>query len=143
MEQTALGRLSGADKPLNLTLTGMPARKCTKGHASPVHRDFMLWLIQEVKARAAGLPAGTEKGLLMKKYLCSCGAELGAEAGRKAFSFDLAFEGTPPFKGEIEMPVYKCGACGKEQLRSGTEAPRHVAQAVVAINDAAGFPHSG
>jgi hypothetical protein len=143
VEQKALGGLSGEKQPLVLRLEGMPAMRCAKGHAMPVHRDFMLWLIQELKARAMALPAASEKGLLMKTYRCACGAELGAASGRRAFSFDLAFEAAPAFRAEIEMPVFKCPACGKEQLRSGKEAPSRVASAIVAINDAAGFPHSG
>ena len=143
VEPQALGGLSGEDRPLKLRFEGMPAAKCAKGHAMPVHRDFMLWLIQEVKARAATLPAGSEKGMLMKKYLCACGAELAAPTERRAFPFELAFEGAPAFRAEIEMPLCKCAICGKEQLRSANEAPRHVANAIVAINDAAGFPHSG
>ena len=143
VELKALDRVSGEDKPLALRIEGMPAVICAKGHAMPVHRDFMLWLIQELKARSAALPAGSEKGLLMKKYRCACGAELGGESSRRAFAFDLAFEGAPAFRAEIEMPVFKCPACGKEQFRSDKDAPRHVASAIVAINDAAGFPHSG
>lgn len=144
VELKALDRLSGEDKPLALRIEGMPAMKCAKGHATPVNRDFMLWLIQELKERAAGLPAGSEKGMLMKKYLCgACGAELSAPAGRSAFPFQLAFEGTPAFRAEIELPLSKCPQCGKEQLRSARDAQRHMAAAIVAINDAAGFPHSG
>jgi hypothetical protein len=41
------------------------------------------------------------------------------------------------------MPVYKCTGCGKEQLRSAKELQGHAAQAIAALNDAAGFPHSG
>ena len=59
VELKALDRLSGEDKPLALRIEGMPAMKCAKGHATPVNRDFMLWLIQELKERAAGLPAGS------------------------------------------------------------------------------------
>ena len=40
------------------------------------------------------------------------------------------------------MPVYKCTGCGKEQLRSAKELQGHAAQAIAALNDAAGFPHS-
>ena len=41
------------------------------------------------------------------------------------------------------MPLYKCTGCGKEQARSTKELHDHVAQAIVAVNDGAGFPHSG
>ena len=41
------------------------------------------------------------------------------------------------------MPLYKCTGCGKEQIRSAKQLHGHVAQSVMALNDAAGFPHSG
>ena len=56
---------------------------------------------------------------------------------------DLAYQGAPAFKAELDMPVYKCTGCGKEQLRSTKELQGHTAQAIAALNDAAGFPHSG
>ena len=123
----------------------MPAARCIKGgHASPVDGDFMLWLIHELKDREGVLPAGEEKGaLLFKKYLCACGKELAAKPQRRqSFPMDLSYEGYPAFKAELEMPLYKCSGCGKEQLRSVKEAPKHTAQAVAALNDAAKFPHS-
>jgi hypothetical protein len=55
----------------------------------------------------------------------------------------MTYQGAPAFKAEIEMPVYKCAGCGKEQLRSAKELQGHTAQAIAALNDAAGFPHSG
>ena len=144
VELKALDRVRAEDGPLALGVSGMPAATCAKGHAAPIHRDFMLWLIQELKARAATLPGGEAKGLLMKKYLCACGKELGGKPeGRRAFPFELAFEGAPAFQAELEMPLFKCPGCGKEQLRSAKEAQQHVVQAIVSINDAAGFPHSG
>ena len=144
MEMKILDPLSAEDKPLALRVTGMPAAKCAKGHASPYDRNFMLWLIHELKARAAALPGGEEKGMLMKKYLCACGSELAGKPGkRQAFPFDMAYEDAPAFKAEIDMPVYKCTGCGKEQLRSGKEVQKHAAQAIASLNDAAGFPHSG
>ena len=144
METRILDPLSVEDKPLALRVTGMPAAKCGKGHAVPCDRNFMLWLIRELKARAAALPGAEEKGLLMKKYLCACGKELaGKSEKRQAFPFDMAYEGAPAFKAEIDMPVYKCTGCGKEQLRSAKEVQKHTVQAIASLNDAAGFPHSG
>jgi hypothetical protein len=144
MELKILDPLTAEDKPLALRVAGMPAAKCAKGHAAPFDRNFMLWLIQELKARAASLPGAEEKGMLIKKYLCACGSELAGKSDkRQAFPFDLAYEGAPPFKAEIDMPVYACTGCGKEQLRSSREAQKHTAQAIASLNDAAGFPHSG
>jgi hypothetical protein len=144
VEMKTLERISAEDAPLKLSVAGMPAAKCPKGHTAPIDRDFMLWLIQELKTRGAALPAAEAKGMLLKKYICACGRELASKSERRrAFPFDLAYQGAPAFKAEIDMPLYKCTGCGKEQLRSAKELQGHVAQAIAALNDAAGFPHSG
>jgi hypothetical protein len=144
VEMKTLGAVSAEDAPLKLTTSGMPAATCPKGHTAPVDREFMLWLIHELKGRAAALPGAEEKGMLLKKYICACGKELASKSERKqAFPFDLAYQGAPAFKAEVEMPVFKCTGCGKEQLRSAKQAQQHVSQAIAALNDAAGFPHSG
>jgi hypothetical protein len=144
VEMKTLGTVSGEDAPLKLTVGGMPAAKCAKGHAAPFDRDFMLWLIHELKGRGASLPSGEAKGMLFKKYHCACGKELAPESEkRQSFPFDLAYQGAAAFKAELEMPVYQCTGCGKEQIRSAKELQGHTAQAIAALNDAAGFPHSG
>jgi DNA-directed RNA polymerase subunit RPC12/RpoP len=144
VEMKTLERVSAEDAPLKLTVTGMPAAKCAKGHAAPIDRDFMLWLIQELKIRGGSLAAGEAKGMVFKKYTCACGKELESKSEkRQSFPLDLAYQGAPAFKAELDMPVYKCTGCGKEQLRSAKELQGHAAQAIAALNDAAGFPHSG
>jgi hypothetical protein len=143
VELKALDRVSAEDGALKLTVTGMPAAKCPKGHAAPIDREFMLWLIHELKARGGALPAGEAKGMLFKKYHCACGKELDARSERRqGFPLELAYQGAPAFKAEIDAPVYKCTGCGKEQIRSAKEVQGHVALAIAALNDAAGFPHS-
>lgn len=144
MELKTLDRVSAEDAPLKLTVSGMPAAKCPKGHTAPIDRDFMIWLIHELKNRGGAIPGGEAKGMLFKKYFCACGGELAAKSDhRQTFPLDLAYQGAPAFKAELDMPVYKCGKCGKEQLRSPKELQGHAAQAIAALNDAAGFPHSG
>jgi DNA-directed RNA polymerase subunit RPC12/RpoP len=144
LELKTVEKLSVEDKPLAMTVFGMPLARCAKGHSAPVHRDFMLWLIRELKGRESSLPAATEQGMIFKKYLCSCGKELEAkDGGRKSFAYDLAYEGAPAFRVELDMPVYKCPGCGKEQLRSLKELQKATPVAIAGLNDAAGFPHSG
>ncbi len=144
-ELKTLPAASGQDGPLAITLRELPVFQCAKGHRVPVHRDFMLWLIQEIRARAGALDAGREEGLLFKKRLCGgCGKELAAKPERRqAYPHDLAYEGLAPFRLELEVPLYRCAGCGREQVRSMSELHRHVAPAIVGVNDAAGFPHSG
>lgn len=144
VELKQLGPVSAEHAPLKLTVTGMPAAKCANGHAAPVDRDFMLWLMRELKGRGGSLPAAEEKGMLFKKYVCACGKELAPKSERRqSFGFDLAYQGAPGFKAEIQVPMYKCPGCGKDQLRSSNEVQRHSSHAIASLNDAAGFPHSG
>jgi hypothetical protein len=140
-----LASVSAQEGPLKLTVQGMPVAACAKDHKAPVHGDFMVWLIQQLRAQEGQIAAGKEEGMLFKKRLCgACGKDLaGKSERRQAFAFDLKYEDLAAFKAEFEMPMYKCSACGKEQIRSTKDLHGHVAQAVVGINDSAGFPHSG
>ena len=144
LELASIEKVAGESGPLKMTVYGMPAGKCAKGHAAPVHQDFLLWLLQESRQRlGAVLPAAEAKGMLFKKYLCSCGKELpGIPEKTQAFPSELAYEGAPAFRIEFEVPVYTCG-CGKTQLRSLEELRKRFADAMVDICDRAGFPHSG
>ena len=140
-----LPSVSGEDGPLKLTVLDLPVFACPKGHKAPVHRDFMIWLIQEIRSRSGEIAAGRAEGMLFKKHLCGgCGKELSAKPERRqSFPYELTFEELAPFRLQAEMPVYKCTGCGKEQIRSTKDLQGHVPQAIVGINDGAGFPHSG
>jgi DNA-directed RNA polymerase subunit RPC12/RpoP len=144
-EPKTLPSVSGEDGPLKVTVLEMPVFACAKNHKAPVHGDFMLWLIQQIRAREAQIAAGKEEGLIFKKHLCgACGKELAAKPERRqAFPYELKYEELKPFKLEIEMPLYKCAGCGKEQIRSAKDLHGRVPSAMVGINDGAGFPHSG
>lgn len=145
MEPKQLGRVSAGGAALRLHLVSLPVLQCAKGHAAPVHRDFMVWLMHELRQNCLpAVPGGEAKGMLFKKYHCACGKELPAQPERSGtFAFDLAYPDTPPFKAEFEVPLYKCAGCGKEQAHSATGLAGAVPETVVSINDAAGFPHSG
>jgi len=145
MNATALEKVSAGEAPVRISMTGFPVFACAKGHHSPVHRDFMVWLMHELRDRHLNaIPAGEAKGMLFKKYHCACGAELPSQPARNAsFAFDLAYPDAPAFKGAIEVPVFTCGSCGKEQARSAKEIAGATPAAIAALNDAAGFPHSG
>lgn len=146
MELKAIPALSVEEAPLRLSVEGMPAYECAKGHRMPVHRDFLVWLIREVRGLQSRVLAGKESGMIFKKYSCgACATELGAKVERRdAIAADVAYPDAPGFRLAVELPFYKCPACGKEQLRSekmlqGGAVPN----AVASLNDAAKFPHSG
>ncbi len=144
-ELKTLPSVSGEDGPLKVTLLELPVFACTKSHAAPVHGDFMLWLIREIRAREAQIASGKEAGMIFKKHLCGdCGKELAPKpARRQAFPYELKYEELAPFRLQIEMPLYKCTGCGKEQIRAARDLHGHVPSAMAGINDNAGFPHSG
>ena len=144
-ELKTLPSVDALDGSLKLTVLEFPIFACAKNHKLPVHRDFMLWLIQEIRAREGQIAAGKEEGMIFKKHLCGdCGKDLAPKSERRQeFPYELKYEELAPFKVQIDMPLYKCTACGKEQIRSTKELHGHVAQAIMALNDAAGFPHSG
>jgi hypothetical protein len=145
MSPATLDKVSAAESPVRLSLLGVPVLSCAKGHRAPAHRDFMVWLLHELRDKhLPAIPGGEAKGMLFKKYHCACGAELPSQPTRSAsFGFDMAYPESPAFKAEIEVPVYKCGSCGKESARSAKELAGATPGAVAALNDAAGFPHSG
>jgi len=140
----ALPPVSGEHGALKLTLEGLPARICPHGHHAPVDADFMFWLIQEMKERLGKLPAGEEKGLLMKKHLCECGRELAAKPDhRETVRERVTYEGGAAFGAVFDLAMHRCPGCGKSQLRSAREAQRDVAHSLAEITDAAKFPHAG
>ncbi len=143
--QKILGKITAGEAAMRLHLSGLPVHACAKGHHAPVHGDFMLWLLRELRGtQLPGIPSGEAKGMLFKKYYCACGAELPAQpAGNASRGFDMAFPEAPTFRLEIETPLYKCAGCGKEQARSAKELSGAMPEAIVSLNDAAGFPHSG
>jgi hypothetical protein len=145
LEPRQLEKVSAGEAPLALRMLGFPVLQCAKGHSAPVHRDFMIWLMHELRDRCVpAIPAGEAKGMLFKKYHCACGRELPAKPERTgSFAFELAFEGAPAFKAEIETPVYRCPGCGKEQAHAAKDLSGATPGLVASLNDAAGFPHSG
>jgi len=145
MSPATLDKVTAADGPVRLNLAGVTVLSCAKGHRAPVNRDFMVWLLHELRDKhVPAIPGGEARGMLFKKYHCACGAQLPAQAARNAgFGFELNHPEAGAFRLEIEIPGYKCGSCGKEVARSAKELAGLVPTAVAALNDAAGFPHSG
>jgi ribosomal protein L40E len=123
MHPETIGTVSGEDGVLKISLSGFPVLVCERGHKHFMARDFPMKLLQHVATKdEAKLPAGKKKGLIFKEYLCGkCGGKLGSDAVAKPFGFDVKVEDFPPFRVEINVPVYKCPACGREQLRDRDE----------------------
>ena len=118
VEMKTLERVS-EDAPLKLTVTGMPAAKCAKGHAAPIDRDFMLWLIHELKTRGGAPPAAKRRDGLQKVHL-RCGKELESKSEkRKSFPLDLAYR-APRVQGRARHAGLQV-----HRLRSSCARPRN------------------
>ncbi len=105
---------------LQVTLIQLPSWVCPNLHRRFAVPDFPLLLERVAGEEMAKLPAGEKRGVLFKHYHCrACGAKLGdGEARTETFDFDVAFKGLAPFRVELDVPVYRCVSCGKEQMRS-------------------------
>lgn len=144
--QTALTAIDAADadsKPLAVAVKAMPVASCDKGHRQFPQADFPRRLLEHLMQEdEAKLPAGEEKGLLIKHYHCaSCGAELEPKPDHAhTFSVDVALPELDPFRVELTMPVYKCTACAKEQIHSLKEIRKYTPEALARTFQAAGIP---
>ena len=142
-EITIVNFADGEADPLRLRLKEFPLRACPEGHRQFVRPKFAVELLQHLTEEdEPGLPASEEKGLIMKKYLCeSCGESLEPKPDhRHTFSIDIRLEDLDPFCVDLSMPVYKCSACGKEQLHSLKEVRKLTPAAMAHAFEAADIP---
>lgn len=120
-ELTTVESVSGESDPLRITLQGLSLLHCAAGHRQFVRPQFGAELLEHlIQEDEPELPAGEEKGLILKKYLCeSCGEALEPKPDhRHSFSIQVPLEAVEPVGVELSMPVYRCSVCGKEQLHS-------------------------
>jgi hypothetical protein len=146
LKHTTLPLIAGNEPPLRLTVHGMPALACARAHVYFVKPDFALWLMNHlVDEDEATLPAGDATGLLFKAYLChDCGKPLSAKPDHvHAFNLPLAYAGEPEFRVEVAMPVFRCDACGKEQIHSLGEVRKLTPAALVDAFKGAGIKATG
>ena len=131
----------GEEGALKVTLIQLPALVCPNTHRRFVRPEFPLTLLERVSGTDLDtLPEGKKSGLLFKSYQCGgCSAMLEKEASRReTFDFDVMLEELPPFRVELEAPLYKCSACAREQLRTRDDLrkllPAAMARAFKAAN---------
>ena len=128
---------------LHICLKDFPLRACPEGHRQFVRPEFPAELLQQLtEEEEPGLPAGEEKGLILKKYLCeSCGEALEPKPDhRHTFSLEIKLDELDAFGVDLSMPVYRCSACGKEQLHSLKEVRKLTPAAMAQAFEAAEIP---
>lgn len=136
--------VTGEDDVLAVTLRGLPVLACENGHRQFVQPDFPLLLLDHLtQLDEPSLPAGAEKGLIIRHFLCAeCGGELQAKPDhRHTFSFDVTLPQIDAFAVDLTAPVYRCGRCGREQLHSLKELRKLTPAALAHAFKAAGIPH--
>lgn len=136
--------VTGEEKELAVTLRGMPVLVCGNGHRQFVNPDFPLLLLDHLtELDEPKLPAGSEKGLIVKHFHCAdCGGELRQQADhRHTFSFDIALPQIDAFAVDLTTPVYRCSRCGREQLHSLKELRKLTPAALAHAFKAAQIPH--
>lgn len=137
--------VNGEDNPLAVTLRGLPVFACANGHRQFLHPEFAFQVLRHLTDDdEPKLPVSNEKGLIFKHFLCAdCGAEPRPKPDhRHTFSVAVALPGFPAFDIDLTIPVYRCDACGMEQLHSLKEIRGHTPAALVAAFRAAGIPHA-
>ena len=135
----------GDEAPLRLVFKGMRALTCPAPHRYFIDHEFPMWLMNHlVEEDESRFPAGTGAGFLFKRYTCQCGGALKRrEDHRHVFTVPLQYKDHPAFTAEVSMPVYKCEACGKEQLHSLDELRKLTPAALVHAFKAAGIKAPG
>lgn len=142
-EITTVNFADGEADPLRIRLKEFPLRACPEGHRQFVRPDFPAELLRHLTEEdEPELPAGKEKGLIMKKYLCeSCGEALAPKPDhRHTFSLQIELDDLASFGVDLTMPVYKCSACGREQLHSLKEVRKLTPTAMAHAFEAARIP---
>lgn len=133
----------GEASPLKIRLHDLPVFKCEQGHKQFLSPQFPAQLLEHlVQQDEPELPAGEEKGLFKKHYLCeSCGKELEAKPDhRHTFSLEVKLAELDPIGVDLTMPVYRCSGCGREQLHSLKEIRKLTPEALAHAFQAADIP---
>jgi len=89
------------------------------GHKRFVAPEFAVKMMEALMAhKLVPLEGAKEKGLLKKRYCCpGCGQELAADAqGRVEAKRVLEMQGLDAFGVQVDLPKYRCAACGRESV---------------------------
>ena len=131
---TTLGSFRGEEGPVAVIVNGMPALVCGNNHKRFVSNEFVANLMDFVAnpEAVAPQPPATRRGFFRRRYHCSeCDAELPWEPARKAErGLDASFKNAAPFKIVVQVALYKCEGCGREQVLSNEDVAGSAFKAV-------------
>ena len=118
-----LDMFRGTEGPVTVSVNAMPALICSNGHKRFVYPEFVSQLMDFTAdaAMATPQPAAVRHGLFKKHYHCSgCDTELpAAPTGKSEREHVVRFEKAAPFKLMLQVDLYKCPQCAREQVLSG------------------------
>ena len=137
-----LDAIDGEQNSLKVTVRALTVLACANGHKQFLRAEVPLQLLTHlVEEDEAQLPAGQETGLLFKHFHCHhCGKELQPKPDhRHTFTVKPGLADQPGLEVDLTMPVYKCGACDKEQLHSLKEVRKLTPAALAHAFRAAGI----
>ena len=131
---TTLGSFRGEEGTVAVIVNGMPALVCAKDHKRFLYPDFVTRLMDLVAdpEQVAPQPPAVKRGLFRKHYHCSgCDAELPAvPKGKSERGLDASFKNAAPFKVVVQVALYKCDGCGREQVLSNEDVAGSAFKAV-------------
>ena len=131
---TTLGSFRGEEGPVAVMVNGMPALVCAQDHKRFLNPGFITELMDFVAdpEKVAPQPPAVKRGLFKKRYHCNgCDAELPVTPAKKAECvLDANFKNAAPFKVVVQVALYKCEGCGREQVLSNEEIGESAFKAV-------------
>lgn len=132
----------GEEGAVKVVLLQLPALICPNQHKRFVTAEFARQLLEHVSGgEMVKLPAANAEGWLVKRYACGgCGAKLESQESREeTYDFDVALADLPPMRVEVTVPLEKCAACGREQVRKLTQLREQLPAAMAHAFQAAGL----
>jgi len=125
MSMSIVDPFQGEEGGVKISIHEMPALVCAQGHKRFVHAEFAALLMDLMVSPESfrKVPGAVKKGLFKKRFHCpACDMELpGSPTGRQTQEVMAQLRKAQPFKVVVEMPIFKCGGCGKECIQSAEE----------------------
>jgi hypothetical protein len=113
-----LGPIEGQEHGVHMKIQGMPALQCPNGHTHFVAPTFPGDLLDTLFAAPPLVPldGAAQKGFFRKHYCCpACGQALDGQHGsRVEGTREVALDGLERFDVAIDLPSFRCAACGHE-----------------------------
>jgi hypothetical protein len=128
MSTNILDTFHGEVGGVKLSFHEMPCVICEQGHKRFVHVGFAAELMDLMMSSETygSVPSAVKKGLFKKRYHCpGCDMELpGSPTGHQRQEVTAEIRKAQPFKVLAEVPVFRCGGCGKESILSVEETAK-------------------